>query len=56
MAFLMQFGSFFYNERKARQDKIFVLSLMLYFTSRSYKIQVAKMATKRNFLSPRRKS
>jgi len=45
----MQFGSFFYNEREARQDKIFLLSLMLYFTSRSYKIQVAKMATKQNF-------
>ena len=42
----MQFGPFFYNKRKAKQDKIFILTLMLYCTSKSCKIQVAKVATK----------
>ena len=30
MAFLLQLGPFFYNERKAGQDKMFILTLTLY--------------------------
>ena len=30
----MQFGTFFYNKRKARQDKMFILTLMLYCRQR----------------------
>ena len=33
----------------AKQDKMFILTLMLYCTSKSYKIQVAKLATKQKF-------
>ena len=33
----------------AKQDKTFILTLMLYCTSKSYKIQVAKLATKQKF-------
>ena len=29
--FFMRFGPFFYNKRKARQDKMFILTLMLYY-------------------------
>ena len=47
--FFMRFGLFFYSKRKARQDKMFILTLMLYCTSKSCKIQVAKVATKRKF-------
>ena len=47
--FSMQFAPFFYDERKARQDKMFVLTLMLYCTSKSCKIQVAKVLTERQF-------
>ena len=43
MAFLCKFGPFVYNKRKARQDKMFILTLMLYCTSKSCKIQVAKV-------------
>ena len=41
-----------------KQDKIqmFILTLMLYCISKSCKIQVAKVATKRKFQSPKRKS
>ena len=39
MAFLLQFGPFFHDERKAGQDKMFILTLMLYCTSKSCKIQ-----------------
>ena len=49
MAFLLRFGPFFYDERKAGQDKMFILTLMLYCTSKSCKIQVAKVATKQQF-------
>ena len=35
----MQFGPLFYDERKARQDKMFISTLMLYCTSKSCKIQ-----------------
>ena len=45
--FFKQFGPFFYGKRKARQDKMFILTLTLYCTSKSCKIQVAKVATKR---------
>ena len=40
--FSMRFCPFVYNKRKARQDKMFILTLMLYCTSKSCKIQVAK--------------
>ena len=46
MAFLLRFGPFFHVKRKAGQDKMFILTLMLYCTSKSCKIQVAKVATK----------
>ena len=47
MAFLCYLAhSFMMN---AKQDKMFVLTLMLYCTSKSYKIQVAKLATKQKF-------
>ena len=49
-------GPLFYHERKAGQDKMLILTLMLYCISKSYKIQVAKVATKQIFKSPRRKS
>ena len=49
MAFLLRFGPFFCDERKAGQDKMFILTLMLYCTSKSCKIQVAKVATKQQF-------
>ena len=52
----MRLGPFFYNKRKARQDEMFILTFMLYCTSTSCKIQVAKVATKRKFQSPKRKS
>ena len=38
----MRFGPFFYDRRKARQDKMFILTLLPYCTSKSRKIQVAK--------------
>ena len=34
----MRFGPFFYNKRKARQDKMFILNLMLYCTSKSWRL------------------
>ena len=49
MAFLLRFGPFYCDERKARQDKMFILTLMLYCTSKSCKIQVTKVATNNNF-------
>ena len=50
MAFFMRFGPFFYNKCKARQGKMFILTLMLYCTSKSgMQIQVAKVATKQKF-------
>ena len=49
VAFLLRFGPFFYDEHKAGQDKVFILTLMLYCTSKSCKIQVAKVATKQQF-------
>ena len=49
MAFLLRFGPFFYDERKAGQDKMFTLTLMFYCASKSCKIQVAKVATKQQF-------
>ena len=52
----MRFGPSFYNKRKARQDKMFILTLVLYCTSKSCKIQVAKVATKQKFYSPKRKA
>ena len=51
----MQFGTFFYNKRKARQDKMFISTLMLYSTSESCKIQVPKVATKRKILVAKEK-
>ena len=33
----------------AKHDNMFILTLMLYCTSKSYKIQVAKLATKQKF-------
>ena len=47
--FFMRFGPFFYDKRKARQDKMFILTLMLYCTSKSCEIHFAKVATKRKF-------
>ena len=47
MWLFMRLGPFFYNKRKARQDEMFILTFMLYCTSTSCKIQVAKVATKR---------
>ena len=38
----MQFGPF-YDKCKARQDKMFILTLLPYCTSKSLKIQVAKV-------------
>ena len=35
MAFFMRFGPFFYDECKAGQDKMFILTLMLYCTSKN---------------------
>ena len=52
----MQFGTFFYNKRKARQDKMFILTLMLYCSSKSCKIQVAKVTTKRKLSRQREKA
>ena len=52
----MRFGLFFYSKRKARQDKMFILTLMLYCSSKSCKIQVAKVATKRKFSRQREKA
>ena len=49
VAFLMRFGPFFYDKHKARQDKMFILTLMLYCTLKSCKIQVVKVATKQKF-------
>ena len=40
VAFLLRFGPFFYNERKAGQDKMFILTLMLYCTCKSCKIRI----------------
>ena len=37
------------STRNAKQDKMFILTLMLYSTSKSYQIQVAKLATKQKF-------
>ena len=48
MAFLLRFGPFC-DKRKAGQDKMFILTLMRYCTSKSCKIQVAKVATKQQF-------
>ena len=49
VAFLLRFCPFFYDQRNAGQDKMFILTLMLYFTSKSCKIQVAKVVTKQQF-------
>ena len=49
MAFLLRFGPFFYDKRKAGQDKMLILTLMLYCASKSCKIQVANVATKQQF-------
>ena len=49
MAFLLRFGPFFYNEHKVGQDKMFILTLMLYCTSKSCKIQVATWRLNNNF-------
>ena len=47
VAFLCDLAHFFTTN--AKQDKMFILTLMLYCTSKSYKIQVAKLATKQKF-------
>ena len=54
MAFLCDLARSFMTN--AKQDKMFILTLMLYCTSKSCKIQVAKAATKEQFWSPRTKS
>ena len=41
----MECGPIFYDKRKAGQDKMFILTLMPYCTSKSCKILVAKLAT-----------
>ena len=46
MWLFMRFGPFFYDKCKARQEKMFTFTLKLYCTSKSCKIQVAKVATK----------
>ena len=46
MWLFMRFGPFFYDKRKARQEKMFTFTLKLHCTSKSCKIQVAKVATK----------
>ena len=33
MAFLLRFGPFFYDKRKAGQDKMYILTLTLYCTN-----------------------
>ena len=45
VALLMRVGPFFYDERKARQDVYLNCNAL----SKSYKIQVTKVATKRQF-------
>jgi len=47
--FLLQFGPFFYDECKAKQAMMIILTLILYCTSKSCKLEVAKAATKRQF-------
>ena len=47
--FFIRFGPFFYDKCKARQDKMFILTLLPYCTSKSCKIQVAKVASKGKF-------
>ena len=53
----MRFGPFFYDKRKAGQDKMFILiTLMHYCTSKSCEIQVIKVAIKWNFNCQREKA
>ena len=47
MAFLCDLANSFTTN--AKQDKMFILTLMHYCTSKSHKIQVAKLATKQKF-------
>ena len=48
--FYMRFGPFFYNESKARQDKMFILTLLyMYILIMQKKFQVAKVASKQQF-------
>ena len=47
VAFLFDLTHYF--TMNAKQDKMFVLTVMLYCTTKSYKTQVAKLATKRQF-------
>ena len=51
----MQFGTFFYDESKARQDEMFVLTLIFYFKSKSKRNLVAKVVTKPEFLVAKEK-
>ena len=45
----MQFGPFFYNKCKARQDKMFILTLVLYFASKSCKFRSPKWQLNNNW-------
>ena len=53
MAFLCDLAHSFTTN--AKQDKMFILTVMLYFTSKSYKIQVTKLATKQKILVTKEK-
>ena len=46
---------FFYDEHKAGQDKMFILTGMLYCIAKSSNIQVAKVATKVQFIVAKEK-
>ena len=55
LAFCMRFGTFFYDESKARWDEMFVLTLIFYFKSKSKRNLVAKVLTKPEFLVAKEK-
>ena len=56
MAFLTRFGPFFYDKRKAKQDKMFILTLMLIVLQNHAKFRLPKWRLNENFSRQREKA